>query len=356
MRIGFALLFLFFVINSSKAQQLRLLEFNETFRQWVPLEEVEKMAAAPHKNFIDITDFPLLGSKPNKIFPAIPIAPSHQAEVFPLLEKLSPTQLQAQIQKLSSYPTRYYTSTSGLQAVRDLLLQYTTYAVGRDDIEIIDFQNTYLQPSIIARIQGVGPSADEVVIIGGHVDSTSSSGAAPGADDDASGSSTVLEIFRVLAEQNFKPQRTLEFHGYAAEEVGLRGSQAIVQQYLNQGIVVAAMMQLDMTGYHPASTTPTIGIITDYTNPALSAFVRALVDTYTTTPWRNTQCGYGCSDHASWYRAGYPASFPFEGLFSNSNPNIHTSRDLLSVLDLDHAFEFAKLGLSFLVELSYASS
>jgi len=305
-------------------------------------------------NFMDITDFPRLGEHPNQIFPTIPSQPTHQAIVNPLIAKLSQTQLTANIQRLSSYTTRYYTSNTGLQAVQYLEQQYTTYAQGRGDIEVELFEHSWLQPSIIARILGTGPQANQLVILGGHVDSTSSSGPAPGADDDASGSSTVLEIFRVLAgDPTFKPQRTLEFHGYAAEEVGLRGSQAIAQQYINEGKVVAAMLQLDMTGYHPSSSA-VIGVITDFTNPALSAFVRALVDTYTNKNWGNTACGYGCSDHASWTRAGYPAAFPFEGLFSNSNPNIHTSRDVLSVLDMAHAFEFTKLGLGFAVELSYA--
>jgi len=347
-------LFLFFVINTNG--QLRLLEFNETYRQWVTQEEVEKMASQAGKinNFMDITDFPRLGDNPNQIFPTIPSQPTHQSQVIPLLAKLSQAQLRTTIQTLSGYSTRYYTSNTGLQAVQYLERQYNSYANGRGDIEVELFQHSWLQPSIIARILGTGPQANQLVILGGHVDSTSSSGAAPGADDDASGSSTVLEIFRVLAgDPTFKPQRTLEFHGYAAEEVGLRGSQAIAQQYLNEGKVVAAMLQLDMTGYHPAGSTA-IGVVTDFTNPALSQFVRLLADAYTNTDWRNTACGYGCSDHASWTRAGYPAAFPFEGLFSNSNPNIHTSRDLLAILDLNHALEFAKLGLGFAVELSYA--
>jgi len=348
-------LFLFFVINTNG--ELRLLEFNETYRQWVTQEEVEKMSRQAGKinNFMDITDCPRLGEKPNQIFPAIPSQPTHQSVVLPLIAQLSATQLRAHIQRLSSYTTRYYTSNTGLQAVQYLERQYNSYANGRGDIEVELFQHSWLQPSIIARILGTGPQANQLVILGGHVDSTSSSGAAPGADDDASGTSTVLEIFRVLAEENFRPERTLEFHGYAAEEVGLRGSQAIAQQYINEGKVVAAMLQLDMTGYHPASSA-VIGVVTDFTNPTLSAFVRALTGAYTNKAWQNTACGYGCSDHASWTRAGYPAAFPFEGLFSNSNPNIHTNRDLLSVLDINHAFEFCKLGLGFAVELSYSES
>ena len=42
---------------------------------------------------------------------------------------------------------------------------------------------------------------------------------APGADDDASGSATILEVFRTMMKNRFEPDRTVEFHAYAAEEV-----------------------------------------------------------------------------------------------------------------------------------------
>jgi len=320
----------------------------------MPIEQVEKIASQLQEiHFMDITDFPHL-DHPNTIYPTIPPAPTHQEIVNPLLQLVSEFNIQSIIARLSAYTTRYYTSNTGVQAANYLAAEYRGYSSHRDDVQVSLFPHTWAQPSVVARILGSGPSADELVIIGGHIDSTSSGSVAPGADDDASGSSCVLEIFRVLAESNFKPERTLEFHGYAAEEVGLRGSQDIAQSYLNEGKVVAGMLQLDMTGYIRPGTVPTIGTITDFTNPALTTFIRALVTEYTSTRWQNTQCGYACSDHGSWFRAGYPASFAFEGAFANSNPYIHTVNDVSSQLDFEHAKEFALLGVGFAVELSFA--
>jgi leucyl aminopeptidase len=45
----------------------------------------------------------------------------------------------------------------------------------------------------------------------------------------ASGTSSVLETFRILAGSDYVPYRTIEFHGYAAEEAGLLGSADIVK-------------------------------------------------------------------------------------------------------------------------------
>lgn len=143
------------------------------------------------------------------------------------------------------------------------------------------------------------------MILGGHIDSINggAAGRAPGADDDASGSVGVLETFHILMANGFRPSRTVEFHAYAAEEVGLRGSQAIAEAYAAEGRNVASMMQLDMTGY--VGKEPEIGIVTDYTSDALNVFVRTLVNTYCAIKYVDTKCGYGCSDHASWTKEGW---------------------------------------------------
>jgi len=64
------------------------------------------------------------------------------------------------------------------------------------------------------------------------------------------------------------------------------------------------------------------------------------------------QCGYGCSDHASWTANGYRSTFPFESQFRYHNPYIHSDQDTLAHASLEHGLEFAKLGLGFVVELA----
>jgi Zn-dependent M28 family amino/carboxypeptidase len=73
----------------------------------------------------------------------------------------------------------------------------------------------------------------------------------------ASGSSSVLEVFRVLASNGFRGDRSIEFHAYAAEEVGLLGSQAIASTYQKEGKVVAGMMQLGTLSLGPSPPPPT---------------------------------------------------------------------------------------------------
>jgi len=328
----------------------RLIEFNETTRAWMTENQIIDLMNNKVK-FMDITEHQIV--KKSTFVSAIPDKPTQQAIVNPLIDHLKQETLVNFVKELSAFPTRYYTSADGASAVAYLIEEYSKHSNHRTDVSIKRFQHTWLQNSVIARIEGDG-STDEIIIIGGHIDSTSSSGPAPGADDDASGSCTVLEIWRTLVTRDFKPKRAIEFHGYSAEEVGLRGSQAIVADYVDRDINVAAMMQLDMTGWVKPGSTEKFGIITDYTDADLSEFIRQLVPVYTNLPWANTRCGYGCSDHASWNRAGFRACIPFEGLFGDSDPYIHSRNDLLQYLTPSHMLEFAKLGLAYAVEMSLA--
>jgi len=150
-------------------------------------------------------------------------------------------------------------------------------------------------------------------------------------------------------EQNFVSDYTLEFMTYAAEEVGLRGSQAIAQAYQGAGTDVYAALQLDMTFFR--GTSGNMGVIVDFTDGPLTVFLRQLIQEYCDIGFTNSNCGYACSDHASWTRAGYPAAFPFETPFGQHNSRIHTSQDLLQFLDPAHGAEFVKLGIAFMVEL-----
>jgi len=79
-----------------------------------------------------------------------------------------------------------------------------------------------------------------------------------------------------------------------------------------------------------------------------------LVDLYLDIPYVETKCGYACSDHASWRKAGYPSSFTIESAFENSNHYIHSTSDRIDISDefsFSHMLEFSKLAVAFAVEL-----
>jgi len=271
-----------------------------------------------------------------------------------IIPTISVNNIQTNLNTFSAFNNRYYTSTTGEQSSNWLYNTARTYDASNSNITVTQFTHTWLQKSVIARIPGTGNSR-EIVVIGSHQDSINGlspvNGRAPGADDDGSGSVTILEIFRVLVAANFRPELTVEFHWYSAEEVGLRGSQAIVSDYTRNNVAVRSMLQIDMDGYNRNENR--IAIITDYTSSTLNAFVRKLVSAYATIPSIDSRCGYGCSDHASWNSVGIPASFPFEQQFNNINPEIHTADDTTAYISYDHIREFTRVGLGYVIELSF---
>jgi len=332
--------------------QLRLIEFGPSQRKWMKQEEVLALPKAGlFNNFIDVTDYPNvdLSTAPVNADP-YPNGAHHQAVVDALLPDLKIPELEAGITSLSNFLNRNYQTATGKEAAIWIHDKYLEYGSGKDYIEVEYFEHTWLQPSVITRMKGSDPTADGIIIIGSHEDTVGTT-RFPGADDDASGTASVLEIFRVLTKHNFRPLRTVEFHAYAAEEAGLLGSGQIAAAYRAKNVKVWAMMQLDMTAYTRSGFTPVFGLITDYVNVSLVDYLSQLVDEYASIGWAPTACGYGCSDHASWNRFGYPSSFPFEATSGNTNPYIHTIQDSLDKLNLEHAIEFVKLGLAYIVEL-----
>ncbi len=350
-------------IVAHAAPAKRLIEIGAGERKWSTAEEMDSISHAAHAEgrcggYMDVTDFPAAAKTPFvSLVNVAQLDPHEQATVTPLINRADEGDLLTLVTKLSSFKNRYYQSQTGEDAAKWIKTQYELIAAGHGDIEVDFVAHKFRQPSVVATIAGNGPNRDEIVIIGGHIDSISGYGGdnhAPGADDNASGTATVLEAFRHIVESGFKPNRTLQFMGYAGEEKGLLGSQDIASQYNNQSKAVVGVLQLDMTMY-PGSS-PTVTFISDYTNQDLTKFLQKLTDEYVKVRWQEDDCGYPCSDHASWTRYGYPSAFPFEASFGGLNPNIHTPRDTTTGLDPDHGLSYLKLALAFAVEMAQAKS
>ena len=289
----------------------------------------------------------------------------NQATVSPWLPQVSELAIRTSITGLEAFHNRFYTSPTGAEAASWIRDQWLALAAGRDDVHaelFTDCNDCGGQPSVILTIDGA-TLPDENVVLGAHLDSVNwasgdpATARAPGADDDASGVATLTEILRIAMASGYRPARTVRFMAYAAEEVGLNGSQAIAASYQVSGVVVVGALQLDMTNYHEPGQVD-IEIIADHTDAGLNAFVADLFDEYLAPSGLTrgaSDCGYGCSDHASWQAAGYPSSFAFEGGgLAHSFDPIHTADDLLANMGgtADRSIPFAQLGLAFLGELA----
>ncbi len=283
---------------------------------------------------------------------------NHPERVMQLDSDLEQARILATIEDLSTqFNNRYHAHPSGTAGAEWIRDQWQAFAEGRPDVTVELFNHpTTPQPSVILTITGT-TRPDEVVVFGAHLDSIGPGTGnpnflAPGADDDASGIAVLSETIRTAMVNDFRPQRTVSFMGYAAEEIGLVGSQDIAQTYQDNGTNVVAVLQLDLTAF--MGSVEDISLITDNTNPELTAFLGDLIDTYQPLlTWSMSACGFSCSDHASWNSRGYPAAIPTEARFGQHNQFIHTTSDITSTFgdSAAHAFKFARLSTAFLVEV-----
>lgn len=276
----------------------------------------------------------------------------YSEQVNKLIAKIDKDAMWSDLTTLTNFPDRYSNSDNGVKASEWLKNEIQKLAIktGHDDVTVYSVPTSgYKQASVVAKI---GNSNLPGIVIGGHMDTLNSTRELkPGADDDGSGTVTVLGIARTLLESGMHFKKPIYVVWYAAEEVGLVGSSYVVKDFKKQNIPVDAVIQFDMTGY-AYKNDPTIYLITDNVNKDLTAYLETLIKTYVKQPVARTQCGYSCSDHASWDRAGFTASFPFEASFGSDNPTIHTSKDKMDILSLNHIHDFAKLGTAFAVELA----
>jgi leucyl aminopeptidase len=276
------------------------------------------------------------------------------ASVTAMLPLLRTSNLQQTIEALSAFPDRFHESASGKQAaiwLRDLWQGYAA-AHPEVNVELVAHDDTP-QPSVKLTIVGKTLPAEQVVL-GGHLDSINQMGGlAPGADDNASGIAVLSEVIRVALELDYRPDRSVVFYGYAAEEVGLVGSDEIAASAEAQRTNVVGVLQLDMTNVTPALQ-PYMAIITDFTDAALNEFAKQLIDTYVGIPWRTSKCGYACSDHASWTERGFAAHHVHETISEESNDKLHTAQDTLALSGgkAEHSLHFARYSVAFMAELA----
>jgi len=320
-------------------------------------------------NFMDITehqDFQVNSALATETV-TFPSEMKHNDTVVSLLDQLEKQNMRDHLETFTAFHTRYYKSDYGRQSSEWLLknVKETVADSGALDhgTTVEHFKHSWGQHSVVVKIPG---QSENTVVIGAHQDSINlfipSLLAAPGADDDGSGTVTIWEALRVLLTDegivNGEATNTIEFHWYSAEEGGLLGSQDIFKSYQREGRKVKAMLQQDMTGYiHKtieAGEPESVGVITDYVDEGLTNYIKLVIDEYCDIPAIDTKCGYACSDHASASKAGYPSAFVIESDFKYSDDKIHSTNDKIEYLSFDHMLQHAKMTLGLAYELAFA--
>jgi len=129
------------------------------------------------------------------------------------------------------------------------------------------FANDYSMPfahvtgnfnNLVAIIEGSDPELkDEYIVLGAHYDhvGVKDGKVYNGADDNASGSSCLLEVARQLQAHKSQLRRSVIICAFDAEEKGLFGSAEFVSQLQKRGLIgnVKLMLSVDMVGWYKAN-------------------------------------------------------------------------------------------------------
>ncbi len=183
--------------------------------------------------------------------------------------------------------------------------------------------------NVIGVLEGAGPHANETVIVGGHYDHLGRGGMTSGslaffskdihngADDNASGTSMVLELARRLGARQDPLPRRVVFMAFSGEERGLLGSQYYVSHPLIPLDETVMMINCDMVGRLSAKgeltmvgtgTTPGIATIVDALGESAGLKIKKVA---------GVTDAFGGSDHESFYNKGIPVLFAFTGLHTD---------------------------------------
>ncbi|HTU19080.1 MAG TPA: M28 family peptidase [Gemmataceae bacterium] len=176
--------------------------------------------------------------------------------------------------------------------------------------------------NIVGVLEGAGPLANETVVVGAHYDHLGYGGTGSlarskkmaihhGADDNASGTTTMIELARRFAAQRDRQGRRLVFIAFSGEEMGLFGSEYYCKHPLFSLKETASMFNLDMVGrlrIDKKSGKPKV--LTEGCGTAKS--FRELLDKLGEKhdfKMVNTPSGFGPSDHASFCGKEIPVLF-----------------------------------------------
>jgi hypothetical protein len=222
-------------------------------------------------------------------------------------------------------------------------VRYQSFSLGTEALDNIE-----------GSLSGWGPGSDIIYIVCAHYDSTSDDldNAAPGADDNASGTAAVLEAARILSAYRFK--HTLRFVTFAAEEQGLIGSYYYAAEARSAETDIGGVINHDMIAWDSdGDGVMEIHVGTRSDSQALGTAFLDAIDVYSIslTPRYVTWGATTRSDHARFWSQAYPAMLAIEDL-QDYNPYYHKTSDTLDKLDLSYATKFVQTTVATLAELA----
>jgi len=235
-----------------------------------------------------------------------PLALDPHPVVQTIVDDLTPATIQANWEAIVNVATTRYSRSAGCVTATDSVFA-AFQTLGLNPVR--QNHTSGHAPNVIGTITGYA-HPEQVIIVIGHIDDVPSSGAAPGADDNASGAATVVSAAQALAGYTF--EKTVKLIAVTGEEQGLYGSAHYADEAWATGEQIIAVLNADMTGW-AGDGLPASGENLDVNTNAASAWLGTLLAEAATA--YGTGCvvnSFSCSsmvysDHAPFWDYGWSA-------------------------------------------------
>lgn len=209
--------------------------------------------------------------------------------------------------------------------------------------------------NVLGWLEGTDPELrNEFLIIGAHFDHLGMGGINSmyrgepaihnGADDNASGTTAMLELAQKLSTQKLK--RSLLFIGFSGEELGLLGSKFFADHPTKDLTYAVTMFNFDMVGRLKENQLIIHGM---GTSPGFTQMITDLNKTYNFSLTLK-QDGNGPSDFATFYQKDIPVI----AYFTNLHPDYHKPSDDADKINLEGEERIAKMAYETIVAIANA--
>jgi len=258
-----------------------------------------------------------------------------------LVREVSGDSLESYLRALDGFRTRYSYTDSCWSAGQWIYDRFQSFGVDAS-FHYYDWGAEHWR-NVVGTIPGKTDST-VIVIICGHFDSMSGDpwNLAPGAEDNGSGTATVIEAARVLSKEEH--DYTLRFICFSGEEQGLLGSYYYVTEAFARGDKIAAALNFDMVGYTDdfhydlSARYDSNSIWLGSMMSAASRFSLAeLYPFYYISP---------SSDHWYFQQYGYPATFSIHISRTHGYPFYHSVYDTAGNLNPQFLAEVTKTAVA----------
>ena len=270
-----------------------------------------------------------------------------------LVDQVEWEPLRQKIDRLVRYNTRYSYAPQCVDAANDLATHFRDLNL-EVELQRFTYQGHNMYNCVATQVGHARP--DSIFVLCGHYDSVSEDPYhnAPGADDNGTGTATLMTVAEILAPHSFA--YTIKYICFAGEEQGLIGSQVYVSRAVDEGLNIGAALNYDMMGYWEPGVEADLEIESNDASVWLADIITGVAETYTGAAFElHVYNGAWWGDHYPFWLAGYAALNHEESWDwgdPDFNPYYHTSNDLIEYLGPDFVVANVKVAVASLATLA----